>query len=467
MAYIDENFLLYNPTARRLFHEVAAHQPIIDYHNHLCPAEIANDQRWENIADMWLGHDHYKWRLLRANGIDEDRITGSASPRDKFNAFAETVPYTLRNPMHHWVHMELQRYFGIDQLLSPETADEIWEKTHARLSEPEFSARGLLKKFDVRVVGTTDDPADPIDHHLKIAASGFSTKVVPTFRPDHAFKVDRPDLLNPWINKLEETSGISIHHLSDLLAALKKRHDDFHAAGARLSDHGLDRCPALECSDAQAANIFDQARAGKAVSAEDKERFSFYLLVFSGELDAARGWTKQLHLNPVRNTNFRRSAIIGADAGFDTMGDVPQGEALIVFLNALESREALPKTILYNLNPRDNYLFASMTGVFQDSSTPGKIQFGSGWWFLDQKEGMEMQLNALSATGLLSRFVGMLTDSRSFLSFPRHEYFRRILCNLIGDEAEKGEIPDDFDTLSKLVADVSFHNANRYFGFNV
>ena len=467
MAYIDENFLLYNDTARRLFHEVAASQPIIDYHNHLSAAEIANDQRWDNIADMWLGHDHYKWRLLRANGIHEDLITGNASPRDKFNAFAETVPYTLRNPMHHWVHMELQRYFGIDKLLSPETADEIWEKTNARLAEPEFSARGLLKKFDVRVVGTTDDPADPIDDHLKIAASGFSTKVVPTFRPDNAFKVDRPDLLNPWINKLEQASNTSIHHLSDLLAALRKRHDDFHAAGARLSDHGLDRCPAIPCSDAEAANIFDQARAGKAVSAEDKERFSFYLLVFSGELDAARGWTKQLHLNPVRNTNVRRSAIIGPDAGFDTMGDVPQGEALIAFLNALESREALPKTILYNLNPRDNYLFASMTGVFQDSSTPGKIQFGSGWWFLDQKEGMEMQLNALSATGLLSRFVGMLTDSRSFLSFPRHEYFRRILCNLIGDEAEKGELPDDFDTLSKLVADVSFHNANRYFGFNV
>jgi glucuronate isomerase len=467
MAYIDDNFLLYNDTARRLYHEVAAHQPIIDYHNHLSPAEIANDQRWENIADMWLGHDHYKWRLLRANGINEERITGNASPRDKFQAFAETIPYTLRNPMHHWVHMELQRYFGIDTLLSPKTADEIWEKTNARLSDPEFSACGLLKKFDVRVVGTTDDPADPIDDHLKIAASGLKTKVLPTFRPDNAFKVDRPDLLNPWIAKLEKVSNTSIHQLADLLNALKKRHDDFHAAGARLSDHGLDRCPALSCTDAEAAKIFDQARSGKAVSLEDKERFSFYLLVYSGQLDAARGWTKQLHLNPVRNTNIRMSAKLGADAGYDTMGDVPQGEALAIFLNALESREALPKTILYNLNPRDNYLFASMTGVFQDGITPGKIQFGSGWWFLDQKEGMEMQLNALSATGLLSRFVGMLTDSRSFLSFPRHEYFRRILCNLIGDEAEKGELPDDFDTLSKLIADVSFNNANQYFGFNV
>lgn len=467
MAYIDENFLLYNDTARRLYHEVAAHQPIIDYHNHLSPAEIANDQRWDNIADMWLGHDHYKWRLLRANGISEERVTGNASPREKFQAFAETIPYTLRNPMHHWVHMELQRYFGIDSLLSPKTADAIWEQTNARLSDPEFSARGLLKKFDVRVVGTTDDPADPIDDHLKIAASGFSTKVLPTFRPDNAFKVDRPDLLNPWIAKLESVSNISITTIGDLMNALKKRHDDFHHAGARLSDHGLDRCPALPCTDAEAARIFDAARAGKAASAEDKERFSFYLLTYSGQLDAEKGWAKQLHLNPVRNTNSRMFAKLGPDAGYDTMGDVPQGEALAYFMNALEAREALPKTILYNLNPRDNYLFAAMTGVFQDGITAGKIQFGSGWWFLDQKEGMEMQLNALSATGLLSRFVGMLTDSRSFLSFPRHEYFRRILCNLIGDEAEKGELPDDFDTLSKLIADVSFNNANEYFGFNV
>ncbi len=467
MPYLDNHFLLYNDTARRLFHEVACDLPIIDYHNHLSPSEIATDHRWENIADMWLGHDHYKWRLLRANGINEERVTGNASPRDKFQAFAETIPYTLRNPMHHWVHMELQRYFGINILLSPDTADEIWEETNAKLADPEFSARGLLKKFDVRVVGTTDDPADPIDDHLKIAASGFSTKVLPTFRPDKAFQVDRPDLLNPWISKLEQVSNTSIIQLSDLLNALKIRHDDFHAAGARLSDHGLDRCPALPCTDEEAVNIFNKARAGKPVSTEDKERFSFYLLVFSGQLDAARGWTKQLHLNPVRNTNIRMSAKLGADAGYDTMGDVQQGQALAVFLNALESREALPKTILYNLNPRDNYLFASMTGVFQDGITPGKIQFGSGWWFLDQKEGMEMQLNALSATGLLSRFVGMLTDSRSFLSFPRHEYFRRILCNLIGDEAEKGELPDDFDTLSKLIADVSFNNANQYFGFNV
>ncbi len=467
MAYLDDNFLLHSKTARLLYHEIAAGQPIIDYHNHLPPQEIAANQRWENISDLWLGHDHYKWRLLRANGIDEERITGSADARDKFQAFAETVPYTLRNPMHHWVHLELRRYFGIETLLTPDTADEIWEETGAALADPDFSTHGLLKKFDVRVVGTTDDPADSLEHHEAIAASDLTTKVVPTFRPDKAFQVDRPDLLNNWLEKLEIASGISITHLSDLLAALQKRHDDFHAAGGRLSDHGLDRCPALPCSDAEATNIFDKARSGKAVSAGEKERFSFYLLLFTGQLDAARGWTKQLHLAPLRNTNSRMFGKLGSDSGFDTIGDTPQGDALHTFLDALASRESLPKTIIYNMNPRDNYLFAAMTGAFQDGTVPGKIQFGSGWWFLDQKEGMEMQLNALSSVGLLSRFVGMLTDSRSFLSFPRHEYFRRILCNLIGGEAEQGELPDDFDTLSKLIADICFHNANRHFGFNV
>ncbi len=467
MAYLDENFLLHSETSRRLYHEVAAGQPIIDYHNHLPPHEIATNHRWENISDLWLGGDHYKWRLMRANGINEELITGNSRPREKFQAFAETVPYTLRNPMHHWVHLELQRYFGIHTLLTPDTADEIWEKTNAALSDPAFSTHGLLEKFDVRVVGTTDDPADSLDHHLAITKLGLTTKVVPTFRPDKAFQVDRPELLNPWLDKLEAASGISITKLSDLLAALQKRHDDFHAAGGRLSDHGLDRCPALQCDDAEAATIFDKARSGKAVSQEDKERFSFYLLVFTGQLDAARGWTKQLHLAPMRNTNTLMFEKLGSDAGFDTIGDTMQGNALATFLDALACRGSLPKTVIYNMNPRDNYLFAAMTGAFQDGTIPGKIQFGSGWWFLDQKEGMEMQLNALSSVGLLSRFVGMLTDSRSFLSFPRHEYFRRILCNLIGTEAEKGELPDDFETLSKLIADISFHNANRHFGFNV
>ncbi len=467
MAYLDENFLLHSPTALRLFHEVAKDQPIIDYHCHLSPREIATNHRWGNISDIWLGGDHYKWRLMRANGVAEDLITGESTPREKFQAWAETVPFTLRNPIHHWTHIELQRYFGIDLMLSPQTADEIWDRTNAKLADADFCVHGLLKKFDVRVIGTTDDPADPLDDHAVIAASDLKTLVVPTFRPDKVLNVDRPDLLLPWLTKLEGTSDTTIAHLSDLLGALQKRHDDFHAAGARMSDHGLDRLPALPCTDEEAAMIFNKARAGKAATAEEKEKFSFYLMVFFGQLDAAKGWTKQLHLGAFRNCNTRMSKQLGPDTGYDTIGDTQQGAALINYLDTLASAGSLPKVVLYNLNPRDNYLFACMTGVFQDGTVPGKIQFGSGWWFLDQKNGMELQLDALSATGLLSRFVGMLTDSRSFLSFPRHEYFRRIFCNLIGSEVDRGELPDDFEALSELVRAVCFGNAKRMFGFDV
>src|SRR6478609_1075790 len=467
MAYLDENFLLHSPTARRLFHEVAKEQPIIDYHCHLSPREIATNHRWADISEIWLGGDHYKWRLLRANGISEDLITGNATPREKFQAWAETVPYTLRNPIHHWTHIELQRYFGIDLLLSPDTADEIWERTNAALAEPDFCTHGILKKFDVRMVGTTDDPADPLDDHHSIAASDLKTKVLPTFRPDKAMLVDRPDLLAPWLTKLEVQSGTAIVHLSDLLAALQKRHDDFHQAGGRLSDHGLDRLPLLRCTDEEAALIFDRTRSGKPASPEEKEKFSFYLMVFFGQLDAAKGWTKQLHLGAFRNVNTQGVARIGVDSGFDCMGDTQQGAALIMYLDALVSSGSLPQIVLYNLNPRDNYLFACIANTFQDGTIAGKIQFGSGWWFLDQKNGMELQLDALSASGLLSRFVGMLTDSRSLLSFPRHEYFRRILCNLLGSEADRGELPDDFDALSELVRAVCFGNARSHFGFDV
>lgn len=467
MAYLDENFLLYSPTARRLFHEVAKDQPIIDYHCHLSPREIATNHRWENISDIWLGGDHYKWRLMRANGVSEYLITGDSSPREKFQAWAETVPFTLRNPIHHWTHIELQRYFGVDLMLSPATADEIWERTNAKLAEPDFCVHGLLKKFDVRVVGTTDDPADPLDDHKAIAASELATKVLPTFRPDKALNVDRPDLLLPWLKRLESVSNTAIVRLADLLAALQKRHDAFHAAGARLSDHGLDRMPALSCTDEEAAVIFDRALSGRAAMPEEKEKFSFYLMVFFGQLDAAKGWTKQLHLGAFRNCNTRMFERLGPDTGSDTIGDTEQGAALVKYLDTLAREDSLPKIVLYNLNPRDNYLFACLTGVFQDGTVPGKIQFGSGWWFLDQKDGMELQLNALSATGLLSRFVGMLTDSRSFLSFPRHEYFRRIFCNLIGGETDRGELPDDFEALAELTRAVCFGNAKRHFGFDV
>ena len=467
MAYLDENFLLHSLTARRLFHEVAKDQPIIDYHCHLSPREIATNHRWANLSDIWLGGDHYKWRLMRANGIDEELITGDSTPREKFQAWAETVPFTLRNPIHHWAHLELQRYFGIDLMLSPATADEIWDRANATLAGADFSTHGLLRKFDVRVVGTTDDPADPLDDHHAIAASELKTLVVPTFRPDKALLVDRLDLLAPWLEKIEAVSDSSIIHLSDLLGALQKRHDDFHAAGGRLSDHGLDRLPALHCTDEEAAMIFNRARSGKAASPEEKEKFSFYLMIFFGQLDAAKGWTKQLHLGAFRSINSSMAAKLGPDTGYDTIGDTPQGAALIGYLDALAGAGALPKIILYNLNPRDNYLFACLTGSFQDGTAAGKIQFGSGWWFLDQKNGMELQLDALSATGLLSRFVGMLTDSRSFLSFPRHEYFRRILCNLIGSEADRGELPDDFEALSGLIGDICFANAKRHFEFDV
>jgi glucuronate isomerase len=467
MAYLDQDFLLYSPTARRLFHEVAQGQPIIDYHCHLSPKEIATNHRWDNLAEIWLGGDHYKWRLMRANGIDESLITGDAAPRDKFQAWAETVPFTLRNPMHHWTHLELRRYFGIETMLTPETADEIWEQGNAKLKEPDFCVHGILKKFDVRVVGTTDDPADPLEDHLAIAAAGLQTKVLPTFRPDKALQVDQPEALKAWLQKLGEASGVGIVHLSDLLAALQKRHDDFHAAGARLSDHGLDKLPELTCTDEQAAMIFDKALGGYAATQEEKERFTFYLMVFFGQLDAAKGWTKQLHLGAFRNTNSRMYDLLGPDAGYDTIGDTRQGRGLVNYLDALAKQDALPKIVLYNLNPRDNYLFAALTGAFQDGTVAGKIQFGSGWWFLDQKDGIELQLDALSAVGLLSRFVGMLTDSRSFLSFPRHEYFRRILCNLIGSEADRGELPDDFAQLAQLVEAICFGNAKRHFGFEV
>jgi glucuronate isomerase len=465
MAYPNEHFLLHSPTARRLFHEVAKDLPIIDYHCHLSPREIAGNQRWENLAEIWLGGDHYKWRLLRANGVTEDLITGKSTPREKFQAWAATVPLTLCNPIHHWTHLELQRYFGIDLLLSAQTADEIWERANAILATPDFCAHGLLQKFAVRMVGTTDDPADSLADHHAIAASGLATRVLPTFRPDKVFLVDQPAQLEAWLGKLEAVADVSIICLSDLLAALQQRHDDFHAAGGRLSDHGLGRCPALGCSDAHASIIFDKARSGKAVTAEEQEQFAFYLMVFFGQLDAARGWTKQLHLGAFRNTNTLMYGRLGPDSGYDTIGDHRQGEALVRYMDALASEGAMPKMILYNLNPADNYLFAAMTGAFQDGSTAGKIQYGSGWWFLDQKNGVELQLEALAATGLLARFVGMLTDSRSFLSYPRHEYFRRILCNWLGSAADRGELPDDFAALAELVRGVCFENASSYFGF--
>jgi glucuronate isomerase len=403
---------------------------------------------------------------MRSNGVAEEFCTGTADPYEKFLAWCETVPHTLRNPLYHWSHLELKRYFDIDCLISPDTAREIWDEANRQLARPDFSSTGILKKFRVEVVCTTDDPTDTLASHQAIASqSDYPTRVLPTFRPDKAMKIIDALAFNAWCDLLSERSSKDTSTFAGMLDALRKRHDDFHALGARLSDHGLEYCPGEFASDEEAAKIFQKARAGELVTHEEVQRFSGNLMLFTGRLDAEKGWTKQLHLGAMRNNNTRSVRTLGPDTGFDSIGDWPQAQSLSRFLDRLESEGKLPRTILYNLNPADNYAFATMIGNFQDGSTAGKLQFGSGWWFLDQKEAIEMQINALSNCGLLSRFVGMLTDSRSLLSYPRHEYFRRILCNMLGHDMENGLLPNDFDLVGRLVADVCYHNARRYFAF--
>lgn len=466
-TYITDDFLLHSPTAKELYHGVAKDLPIFDYHTHLPPDQIADDHRFGNLFDIWLAGDHYKWRAMRTNGVPERLCTGDAAPREKFQAWAGTVPATLRNPLHHWTHLELLRYFDIDVLLDESTADEVWSRANERLAEPGFSVQGLLTKSRVAVVCTTDDPTDSLEHHARIRKDGrLATKVFPTFRPDKALATDKPDLFGPWVERLEQASGQPCRSLQEFLDALESRHAYFHDQGCRLSDHGLNHCFGPACTADEAGKIFGRARAGDAATAAEQDAFAGFLMVFFGRLDARRGWVKQLHLGAQRNNNSRLLRALGPDTGFDSIGDWPQAGSLARYLDALDSTNELPKTIVYNLNPADNYAMGTMIGNFQDGSFPGKIQFGSGWWFLDQKEGMEWQINALSNLGLLSRFVGMLTDSRSFLSYPRHEYFRRILCNLIGREADGGELPRDLDLLGRLVRDVCFENATRYFGLH-
>ena len=463
-TYITEDFLLHSTTARELYHGTACLLPIYDYHTHLPPDQIAGDRRFENLFEVWLAGDHYKWRAMRTNGIPEKFCTGEATPREKFDAWARTVPATLRNPLHHWTHLELLRYFGIGTLLNESTADEVWERANERLATPEFSVRGLLKQSNVAVVCTTDDPTDTLEFHRRIREDGtLATKVYPTFRPDKALAVHQPDVFGPWLEKLGAVAGSTCATFDGFLDALESRHAFFHENGGRLSDHGLSHCSTNPCSPGEAASIYGKARAGKEVTDSEQQAFAAFLMIFFGRLDARRGWVKQLHLGAQRNNNSRLFKALGPDTGFDSIGDWPQAGSLAGYLNALDQTDELPKTILYNLNPADNYLMGTMAGNFQDGSVAGKIQFGSGWWFLDQKEGMQWQINALSNLGLLSRFVGMLTDSRSFLSYPRHEYFRRILCNIIGTEADRGELPNDMEMLSGLVRDVCFDNANRYF----
>ncbi len=463
MSFITEDFLLHNDTARELYHRHARDLPIIDYHCHLPPKDIAADRRFADLAEIWLEGDHYKWRVMRSNGVDERYCTGDAPPKEKFLAFARSLPECLRNPMYHWCHLELKRYFGIDTLLGPDTAEEVWEAANARLRDPELSARGILHKFRVSVVCTTDDPTDPLEHHRAIAAAGLRTRVYPTYRPDKALALGDNAAWNRWTDRLAEVSGADCGTLDGFCDALARRHDFFHSMGARLSDHGLETCFADFPTKARAAAIFRKARARQRTTPLEQRQLASYLMEFFAELDAAKGWVKQLHLGAMRNVNADLFARLGPDIGCDSIGDFEQGRPLGRYLGRLAARGILPKTILYNLNPRDNYLFATMIGNFQ-GGVPGKMQFGSGWWFLDQLEGMTWQINALSNLGLLGRFVGMLTDSRSFMSYCRHEYFRRLLCQIIGDDAEKGLLPRDMGLLGALVEKVCYRNAAGYFG---
>ena len=462
MKFIHEDFLLETRTARHLYRQHAAMEPILDYHCHLAPRDIAQNRQFKNLFEIWLEGDHYKWRAMRCNGVAERFCTGDAEPFAKFQAWAATVPHTLRNPLYHWTHLELKRYFGIDQLLDEESAARIWKRANEVLATPQLSAQGILKRFQVATLCTTDDPVDDLKHHRAIVAAGVSTRVLPTFRPDKALAVAQPAEFITWVDSLSRVSDVDISDLGDFLKALELRQEFFHAHGCRLSDHGLNRCEAEPCTARTAAAIFAKARRGRPVSPPERAQFQTFMLLFLGRLYAKKGWTQQLHLGALRNNNTRRLNQLGRDSGFDSIGDFPQATALAGLLDSLDREEALPRTIIYNANPADNYVFAAMLGNFQDASIAGKIQLGSAWWFLDQKEGIQWQLNALSNLGLLSRFVGMVTDSRSFMSYPRHEYFRRVLCNLIGSEVEGGQIPDDETLLGTMIRNICYGNARNY-----
>ncbi|MEM9158187.1 MAG: glucuronate isomerase [Verrucomicrobiota bacterium] len=466
MAFIHDDFLLQNEHARELYHSYAKNEPICDYHCHLPPEDVAANRRFSNLYEIWLEGDHYKWRAMRSNGIAEELCTGDADPYDKFLAWCRTVPHTLRNPLYHWSHLELARYFDIDDLLiSEDTAKEIWDRANEKLKEDALSAHGILAAFDVRVVGTTDDPTDTLEHHEAIAGLGLKTKVAPTFRPDKGLKVDELDVFQPWVNLLAERVGGSIDDFDDFITALSHRHDFFHEMGGRLSDHGLERCYFAATTKDEVAGIFARAMKGQLASPEEKEKFAFYVMREVGRWNAEKGWTMQLHVGVMRNNNTRNFRSLGPDTGFDSMGDFRQLRPMSKFLDSLDQTNELPKTIIYSISDADAYGVATMLGNFQDGTIPGKIQMGSGWWFLDQKDAMEAQMNALSNLGLFSRFVGMLTDSRSFLSYPRHEYFRRILCNLVGKDMEMGEVPNDMNLAGDLVKRICFSNADEFFGF--
>lgn len=463
--FLDENFLLSNNTAQRLYHEYAKDMPIIDYHNHLPPNEVAADKNFDNITRVWLNGDHYKWRAMRANGVEEAYITGDKSDWEKFRAWSATVPYTLRNPLYHWTHLELQRYFGITDILNADTAKSIYDETSALLQAKEFSVRGLLEKMNVKLICTTDDPVDNLEYHQQIRNDNWTTKVLPAFRPDKAMNVDDVNTFNNYLTTLEKAADISISTYNDYLAALKKRHDYFVANHSSVSDHGLEEIYAEDYTATEIAGIFAKIRSGGALTLEENRKFKSAMLVTFAEWDHEKGFVQQYHLGALRNNNSRMLKQLGPDTGWDSIGDFSQARALAKFLDRLDRNNTLAKTIIYNLNPADNELFATMIGNFNDGSAAGKIQWGSAWWFLDQKDGMTKQINALSNMGLLSRFVGMLTDSRSFLSFPRHEYFRRLLCNMFGEEVENGELPNDIEWIGKVIQDICYNNAKNYFNW--
>jgi len=463
--FLDKNFLLETPTAQTLYHDYAVAMPIIDYHCHLSPQQIAADAQFDNLTQVWLYGDHYKWRAMRTNGVDERYCTGDASDWEKFLKWAETVPYTLRNPLYHWTHLELQRYFDVYELLSADTAAQIYEQCNALLRTPEYSVRNLLRKMNVQVVCTTDDPIDSLNYHQQLKKEGFEIKVLPAFRPDNAMNMSSLDKFQAYVKRVEMASGIAIVAFDDYLRALKSRHDYFAENGCCVSDHGLDEIyhEAYDLDDIR--TIFSKALNGIIISSHEHNQFRSAMLTYFAEWDAEKGWVQQYHLGALRNNNSRMMHQLGPDTGWDSIGDFSYGRALAGFLDKLDRNNRLAKTILYNLNPRDNELMATMIGNFNDGSSAGKIQFGSGWWFLDQKDGMIKQLNALSNMGLLSKFVGMLTDSRSFLSYPRHEYFRRILCNLFGNEIENGELPANLPWVGQIIQDICYNNAQRYFNW--
>ena len=465
--FLDENFLLTNATAQRLYHEYAKDMPVIDYHNHLPADEIADDKKFDNITRVWLNGDHYKWRAMRTNGVDESLITGNKPDRDKFLAWAATVPYTLRNPLYHWTHLELQRYFGIHEILNDESANRIYDQCNELLQSPGYSVRGLLDKMNVKLICTTDDPIDDLEHHRRIREENGKLKVLPAFRPDKAMNVDDVTTFNDYLTGLEKAADISISTYNDYLAALTKRHDFFAANHCNVSDHGLEEVYAEEYTTTEIAGIFAKIRSGGALTLIENRKFKSAMLVTFAEWDWEKGFVQQYHLGALRNNNSRMLKQLGPDTGWDSIGDFSQARSLARFLDRLDQENKLAKTIIYNLNPADNELFATMIGNFNDGSAAGKIQWGASWWFLDQKDGMTKQINTLSNMGLLSRFIGMLTDSRSFLSFPRHEYFRRLLCNLFGEEAEQGELPDDIEWMGKIIRDICFHNANHYFNWQL